>query len=303
MKHFGGCLVPIVGAALICTALGCVRIPGAPTSTSTASVKAGDIERSLTVGGLTRSYLLHMPPGLGEGGAPSVVFVFHGFAESAEAARRYTGFDDIADEAGFIAVYPNGIGSDPSWNAGGCCGYAVMSQVDDAIFVRHILTDLESITSVDRKRIYATGFANGAMLTYRLACEMSDTFAAIAPVAGVMFYYGRCQPAEPVSVFHIHGLGDRDVPFAGDGLSGFGQQYPPVQFGISTWAVLDGCNSTAVRQTEGEVTHIAYESCRAGTAVELYEIGGLGHAWPEPPEDSLDASGVIWRFFAAHPKP
>jgi polyhydroxybutyrate depolymerase len=303
MKDFGSHLGPIIGAALLSCVLGCAGAPGTLASTGTPSIESGDVERSLTVGELTRTYLVHMPSGWGSRGPLPVVFVFHDFAQFGETARRYTGFDEIADAAGFIVVYPNGTGSNPSWNAGGCCGYAVMNQVDDDIFVRRILSDVQSMTSVDLKRVYATGFANGAMLTYRLACEMSDTFAAIAPVAGVFFYYGICQPSEPVSVIHIHGLDDRDVPLAGDGLSGFGQQYSPVQYGISTWATLDGCDSTAQIETHGELTHIMYESCRAGTAIELYEIGGLGHDWPEPPQDPLDASLIIYRFFAAHPKP
>jgi polyhydroxybutyrate depolymerase len=303
MKDFAGCLIPIIGAALLSCTCGCVRTPGTPTSTAAPPIESGGIERTLTVGGLTRTYLLHMPPGFGSPGALPVVFVFHGFAQSGETARQYTGFDEIADSAGFVVVYPNGTGSKPSWNAGGCCGYAVIEEVDDAAFVRHILSDVGAVTSIDPKRIYATGFANGAMLTYRLACEMSDTFAAIAPVAGVLFYYGRCQPEQPVSVIHIHGLDDPDVPFAGDGLSGFGQQYPPVEYGISTWARLDGCSGLAQVEIHGRLTHTTYEPCRAGTAIELYKISGMGHAWPEPSEDSLDASRIIWRFFAAHPKP
>jgi polyhydroxybutyrate depolymerase len=303
MKDSRSRLLPIIGAALLAYALGCARASGAPAPVRTPSIEPGDSKRSVTIDGLTRSYLLHVPPGFGNDGALPVVFVFHGFAQSAEAARRYTGLDDIADTAGFIVVYPNGTGSSPSWNAGGCCGYAVINQVDDATFVHRILSEVKSVADIDPKRVYAVGFANGAMLTYRLACEMSDTFAAIAPVAGVSFYYGRCQPADPVSVIHIHGLNDSDVPYAGDGLSGYGQQYPPVQYGVSTWAQLDNCNGSLVREISSEVIHTTYDSCRAGTAVELYEIGGLGHTWPEPPENPIDASWIIWRFFAAHPKP
>ena len=182
-----------------------------------------------------------------------------------------------------------------------CCGYAVVNSVDEAAFIRQILSDLGMIARIDPKRIYAAGFDNGAMLSYRLACEMPGTFAAIAPVAGVLLYYGPCQPQQPVSVMHVHGLSDTDVPYAGGGLPGFGAEYSPVAYGIATWVQLDGCTRSAQVAKEGSVTHAVYAACRAGTAVELYTIDGLGHMWPSLL--GTHVSKIIWDFFAGHPKP
>jgi polyhydroxybutyrate depolymerase len=182
-----------------------------------------------------------------------------------------------------------------------CCGYAVIDNVDEAAFIRQILSDLETIARIDLQHIYATGFDNGAMLSYRLACEMPGLFAAIAPVAGVLLYYGPCQPQQPVSVIHVHGLSDTKVPYAGGGLPGFGAEYSPVAYGIATWVQLDGCAHSAQVAKEGIVTHTIYAPCRAGTVVELYAIDGLGHVWPSLHGTSL--SKVIWIFFAGHPKP
>ena len=171
---------------------------------------------------------------------------------------------------------------------------------DEAAFVRQMLSDLETLASLDPRRIYAVGFSNGAMLVYRLACEMSDTFAAVAPLAGTLFYT-PCQPQQPVSLVHVHGLEDTVVPYAGGGdlISG---GVPSVEQGIATWVQLDGCSRAAqVEQQEGGITHTAYTSCQSGSAVELYTVQVLGHGWPSMAE--FPASEVIWDFFVAHPKP
>jgi polyhydroxybutyrate depolymerase len=155
-----------------------------------------------------------------------------------------TGFNEIADTGGFLVVYPTGI--ELSWNASICCEPAVTNNVDEPAFVRQILADLGTIASIDPKRIYALGHSNGTMLSYQLACEMSDTFAAIASVSGVLAY-SPCEPSQPVSVLHVHDLEDGYIPYAGpSGLSPFGgvpNDFPPVEQGISTWVQLDGCTT------------------------------------------------------------
>jgi polyhydroxybutyrate depolymerase len=263
----------------------------------------GDYERQLTVNGLARSYLLHVPPGLNGLQPVPVVFIYHGYSGNSSGMQTMTGFNEIADNAVFLAVYPEGTGtsnSNLSWDAGRCCRSDAMPKVDETAFVRQILADLETMIGIDPKRIYATGFSNGAMLTYRLACDMSDTFAAVAPVSGVLVY-SPCQPQQPVSVIHIHGLADTAVPYAGEANSIPGG-FPPVEDSINAWVQLNGCTGTAqVEQQQNIITHTVYASCQSGTAVELYTIDLLGHAWPS--KYVLPASQLIWDFFAAHPKP
>jgi polyhydroxybutyrate depolymerase len=296
--------------ATACSPAGAKPTPTlAPTATAPATatpaptLQPGDSTRTLTVGGSERTYLLHIPPGLDMGHPAPVVFVFHGFDPEAHFAvsdiQNISGFNDIADKNGFLVVYPTGISG--TWNAGTCCGIAVQNNVDDAAFVRQMLSDLGRIARLDPKRIYATGFTFGAMLSYRLACEMSDTFAAIAPLAGVLVY-SPCQPQEPVSVLHIHGLKDIAVPFAGGpGILASGKfVFPFVEEGIATWVKLDGCSSTPQVEKKDLVTHTVYPACQSGTAVELYTHDALGDSWPSP--YVFPAAQIIWDFFAAHPK-
>ena len=278
--------------------------PG-PVETATKTLiplQPGDSQRTLTVNGLERTYLLHVPYGLATGKFIPLVFVFHGLSENASLIQQASGFNDIADKNGFIVVYPNGSGPSGSlsWNAGKCCGSAQVNAVDEAAFIRQIIVDLNTTTKIDRIRTYATGFSNGALLAYRLACEMSDTFAAVAPVAGALIT-DPCQPAQPVSVIHFQGLSDIVVPYGGGGtIPGTNQAFPPTEQSIATWVRLDECTvSPKVEQTV-ILTHTVHASCKNGTAVELYAVKGIGHSWPS--QYVVPASQIIWDFFAAHPK-
>jgi polyhydroxybutyrate depolymerase len=270
-----------------------------PTPISEPTIQPGNYTRSVKIGSWGRSYYLHIPSNISSLRPAPVVFAFHGNTMTNSDMEAYTGFTTIANQYGFLIIYPQGVFS--SWNAGGCCGGAMDENIDETAFVRWILSDLETLAPIDPKRIYATGFSLGGMLVYRLACEMSDTFAAIAPVSGRL-YYNPCQPQQPVSVIHIHGLSDPVVPYVESGIpdvSGFIP--PPIEQGIATWAQLDGCTSSPQIEKQDIVTHTVYSSCKSGTAVELYTLDGLEHAWAQP--DLWPTSTTIWEFFAAHPKP
>lgn len=265
-----------------------------PTATPAPTPQPGDSERKLTVNGVERSYLLHIPPGLDSVQSVPVVFAFHEHFDDATSMQLLTGFNDISDKTGFLLVYPEGIGN--SWNAGGCCGAAATKNMDEAAFIRKILVDLRTIAKIDTRRIYAAGFSNGGALAYRFACEMSDTFAAVASVAGTLLS-SPCQPSQPVALMEVHGLNDDLAPYEGGG----DYDTPPVEDLIHTWAQLDGCTDSPQVDKEKIFTHTAYASCKAGTAVELYAIEAGDHSWPS--KYVWDVSQAIWDFFAAHPKP
>ncbi|KXK14629.1 MAG: phospholipase/carboxylesterase [Chloroflexi bacterium OLB14] len=174
--------------------------------------------RTLQHDGLERTYLLHVPSSYDENKATSLVLLFHGGGGNAENQQRTSGFNELANKEGFIVAYPNGTGkfSDKilTWNGGICCGYASENQIDDVGFIRALVTELQTQYNIDSKRIYATGFSNGGIMSYRLACEASDLFAAIAPVSGTQ-NFEACKPSEPVSLIHFHGTDDTHLPYNG----------------------------------------------------------------------------------------
>ena len=269
-----------------------------PTPTPIPTFQPVASERAVIVNDLERSYLLHTPPDLNNQQPVPVIFAFHGYSITPMGMQYATRMDEVADHEKFLVVYPKGI--DFSWNTGweegAHGGYALAHNVDEPAFIRQILSDLDTFISIDPKRIYAMGHSQGGMVVYRLGCEMSDTFSAIASVAGVHLL-SDCNPTQAVSVIHIHMLSDPYVPFSGGGSFDF----PSVEEGIETWVELNKCTSSEKEEdkTNG-ITHITYAPCQAGTAVELYTIDSGRHDWPRT---KMPASEIIWEFFAAHPMP
>ena len=280
----------------------------------------GDHLRELTVDGRQRTYRLHIPP---VGGPPwPVVLGFHGGASNGRAFEVSSGFSEKADSAGFVAVYPNGTGEREKllyWNAGYCCGPAYHQAVDELGFIQALLGDLATVLPLDPRRVYATGLSNGAMMSYRLAAEMADRFAAIAPVAGPMALE-RCAPSRAVSVIHMHGTEDQFTPLEG----GVGQRsvtrvnHASIADTIRRWVAANGCPSEPQSMQLPDlvedgtyVVRSVYGPGREGSEVVLYTIHGGGHTWPGRPSNTflfgrstrnLVANDAIWEFFQRHPR-
>jgi polyhydroxybutyrate depolymerase len=266
------------------------------------------IERTVSVGRTERSYLLYIPEKARGVSAVPVVVMFHGGLGKPENMPAITEFNPLADREGFAVVYPRGTSRVENvdmytWNGGLCCGYAQETDVDDAGFVRVLLDDLSKAISVDPRRVFAAGFSNGAILTYRLACQLADRIAAIGPVSGTQ-NISECRPSRSVSVIHFHGTEDPMVPFAGghgDGLSG--TSFTSVAASVNFWVTADGCPATPSHHQNDSLIHDAYAPCADGTAVELYAIVRGAHRWPGGDGNTIDASSVMWEFFKAHPMP
>jgi len=145
-----------------------------PVAATPAPLQTGTISASLDFGDRIRTYLIHVPSGYFSKTPLPLVFVLHGATESNASVENLSGMSTKADREHFITVYPSGTGRLPTWNAGNCCGYAIANHVDDIGFFRALLEKLERDYAVDRKRVYFTGISNGAMMSYRVACEMAE---------------------------------------------------------------------------------------------------------------------------------
>ena len=293
---------------LLFIGLACAR--AAPSAT-------GDASYTITHDGIERTYILHVPPSYDDSQPAPLVLGFHGGGGNADTQMQTSKFSDLADEKGFIVAYPNGTGRREdkllTWNGGTCCAYAAINQIDDVGFVRAMITEIENNYRIDAKRIYATGLSNGGIFSYRLACDASDIFAAIAPVSGTQNTI-RCNPTQPVSVIHFHGTADEHVPYnggAGD-KSLVDVNFASVKDSIDFWLSEDQCQQTPQTETFADIQHDIYSNCASGTAVELYTIIGGKHAWPgsdgpawlggDQPTQSISATRIIWDFFEKHPK-
>lgn len=269
----------------------------------------GDRSGTLGIGGRTRTYFVHVPSHY-DGHKPlPLVFVLHGATQSPESAEQMSGMSTKADKENFLAVYPSGTGRlsrVPTWNSGACCSYAMEHNVDDVAFLRALIKKLEQDYAVDPKRIYFTGISNGGMMSYRVACEMSDEVAAFAPVEGAQDL--ACHPSNPVSVIVFHGTADRLVPFDGGSTPfqmGSKRSDASVADTVAFWVKQDGCSPTP-KHEETKVVHTdIYSDCKSGSAVVLYAIQGGHHTWPGTRISGNDvpATDLIWTFFEQHPKP
>ena len=286
-------------AAVVVTACGAGPAPA-------AVVSPGDHEHSVTVDGRQRFFAVHVPPGLQAGRRTPVVIVLHGGGGNARQVVEQTGMNDQADSGGFLAVYPDGTGrldrTMLTWNSGACCGYALDHQVDDVAFVATLIDQLERQYAADPARIFVTGMSNGAMMSYRLACELADRIAAIAPVAGSLGV--DCRPSAPISVVAFHGTADQHVPYQGGTpriqADPHPRQDPPVADTISFWAGHNHCAGAATQTVTSDTTRRNH-SCPDGVDVTLYTIDGGGHAWPSG-AGTVNATQLMWQFFQQHPK-
>jgi polyhydroxybutyrate depolymerase len=229
----------------------------------------------------------------------------------------FTGLSRKADEAGFLAVYPDGTGSAGSfsWNGGTANLPPEVQAADDVAFVGAVLDDLGRAFPVDAGRVFVTGISNGAVLAYRLAADLADRIAAIAPVAGTLPGV-PCRPSRPVPVLHFHGTEDGFIPFHGGvgRKSLFKADYAPVPATIQTWVKADGCAeppSVATLTPPGAelpVTRTTYGGGKDGAEVVLVTVEGGGHTWPGRLAPALlgrstlavSANDLLWAFFQKH---
>jgi polyhydroxybutyrate depolymerase len=287
------------------------RSAGQPVPPAQPLTAPGTYDFVLEHDGLQRFYRVHVPHSYDAARPTPVVFAFHGGGGSARSMSddRFYGLIAKSEQAGFIAVFPNGYsrlrnGGLATFNAGICCGAARDSNIDDVGFVRKVVAQVRSQLNVDPDRIVASGMSNGAMLSYRLACEAADIFRAIVAVAGTDGM-DACKPSRPVSVLHIHARDDDMVRFEG----GPGKRsvtranFRSVGDTIARWVRLDGCEPTPKRVLDlpGRASCESYGGCQGGAEVRLCVTETGGHSWPggakvrtgEPGSAVLQASDLI----------
>ncbi|HVX10768.1 MAG TPA: PHB depolymerase family esterase [Pirellulales bacterium] len=276
---------------------------------------------SIDVGGLSRSYVVHVPKGHDAAAELPVVLALHGATMNGPMMAWFCDLNRKADEAGFIAVYPNGTGKRSSlfWNGGNCCGSAMQNKVDDVGFIDALLDDLGRAYRIDTRRVYAAGMSNGGIMVYRLAAELAHRIAAIAPVAGCR-ESELGQPKRPVSILHFHGTQDEFVPYTGGvgRKSITGTDFRSVEESIRAWVDWNGCEADPridVLSQEGDelaVTRKTYGAGKEGTEVVLVTIDGGGHTWPGRKGPArflgrsalnISANDLMWEFFQKHPLP
>ncbi|MEH1124178.1 extracellular catalytic domain type 1 short-chain-length polyhydroxyalkanoate depolymerase [Micromonospora sp. CPCC 206061] len=264
----------------------------APTRPS-FTPQAGDHELTLSSGGSERRYRVHAPAGYDGSKPVPVVIGLHFYPGDGQGMQEMIGLDAHADKAGFLTVYPDGVNG--AFNALVCCG-----QQDDVAFVKALVDELKSVWKADPDRIYLTGISNGGDMSLKLAVELPDTFAAIAPVSGGFIGTKASEasyaPKSPVSVLTFIGGQDR-----------YASQFDS---GIQAWQQRAGCTPSAPAAVPGPAMATrTVAPCEDGSEVVVYRLPKMGHSWPGAQQGQLAdadagvaATDLIWEFFAAHPR-
>jgi polyhydroxybutyrate depolymerase len=230
-----------------------------------------------------RKYLVHLPSGYNPAQAYPVVVALHGGGQHAESMVNLSLLNPACDDAGYIAVYPNGTGvlGMFTWNGGICCGYAMEHNVDDVAFFRKLVQNWSGKFNYDPKRIYVTGASNGAIMAYRLACGASDLIAGIAPVGGGLGVDGPA-PSRRVPILHFHGLDDNHYPYyggVGDASLG-GANFLSVPDTIARFVNWYGLGEpVSIPDPDAQIT--SWPTPEGGPdPIKLYAVPGEGHQWP-----------------------
>jgi polyhydroxybutyrate depolymerase len=272
---------------------------------------------TLTIDGRTRTYTLNLPPNYYESSDFSLVIAMHGGGGNARQFESTSRLTEKANAAKFIVVYPEGVQSSGilkarTWNAGGCCDYARDNNVNDVKFINELITKLTHSYKIDPKKVYATGHSNGGMLAYRLACELPDKIAAIAPNGCTMVAASPCTPSRPVPVLHMHSSLDSKVPYTG-GTGVSDAYYPSLDSVMNVWALNNLCNSASKIVNENSSFKLTqWNDCSSNVKIHYYLTYDGGHGWPgglpggpfsDTPSSAINANDLLWEFFQHYQLP
>jgi polyhydroxybutyrate depolymerase len=263
-------------------------------------VRRGLLDLSFEHEGLTRSALLYVPESYNPVDEPPLMINFHGFGLSSESQMKQADMRSLAERDGFLLAYPQGtlLGRFPHWNALPPSPEN-KSEVDDLGFTRELVRQIESEYPLNRERIYASGFSNGGMMAYALACYGQDLVAAIGVVSGQLLDNSEtCAPESALGVIILHGTNDRVLPYDG----AFGQL--SVQGAIDFWTnhndTITSTESESFTDGEVDIERFVYDQGTNGVVVEHHRYLEGEHNWFSHGFEESDASGLIWNFVSRY---
>lgn len=265
---------------------GCGR--AGPRTGAQAPAVVGAPEQALVVAGAPRFYRLHVPPGAPAHARPAVV-VLTGFLQPTADLESVTGWDTLADREQAVVVYPEPVAT--SWDAGSCCGLAAAQHVDDLAFLHAVIADLARRGVADPAQVFLTGFSNGAMLVYRVACQ-EPALARAYGIVGGSRQTSDCTPRTAVDLTVVHGDADPTVPLGGQPASELLRTgTASVRDSLTPFLADPSCPPGLPAQPAPGTTTV---TCRSGTTLTLRIVPGLTHHWPTS-ADHLDATTYLWR--------
>ena len=245
---------------------------------------------------------MYEPPNLDTNSSIAVLFALHGYGSSAITHYSYTNYRSIADDNNLVVIYPQGStssGLNTHWNNG---GWTSKSTAKDIEFIDTIINRLKEKINVDQTRIYSSGMSNGGYMSYHLACNLDNKFAAIVSVTGSMTTdtFDNCSPSHPTAIMQIHGMRDTVVPYFGS----IGSK--SIEDVMQYWSSYNGCDIDPEEQIEYNsqnnyvINTETYKNCVNNVSVKLILHSTLGHNWPRTSYHGVSASQEIWNFVSKY---
>ncbi len=314
-------MISLIGVAVLGAADG-------PLPATQGPDDPGTTRGRLVVDGVERTFVRFIPRSHKPAKPCALVLVLHGGGGQGDGMANVTehGFEFLAEKDDAVIIYPDGIEKNWYDDREGVDSYAHQHKVDDVGFIRRLVADASNASKIDPDRVYATGISNGAMMCYRLARELPGTFAAIAPVAGLLPVGASTKPwPKPLSTLLIQGSQDPLMPFDGGGVAGSGRNpergrvlsaADTVRFLVEQDHLTGAARTVVLPDTDphdATTTKAEIYGAEGGTSVACYVVEGGGHTWPGGRQylteriigktsHDFEACAVIWEFFAKHPR-
>lgn len=294
--------VAALGAVLLC-----INLPGVAALVEGVSFYARNRSSGfITVGGLKRGYVLHVPRGHDHSRPVPLVISLHGAGLWGAAQRDISRWNDLADEERFVVAYPSGAGraSPRVWSPDP--GPELMRDVE---FLTRLIDTLIARYNVDPDRVYVNGLSNGGGMTFALSCLAPDRVAAAGIVAGALTHsWDLCAGVPPLPVVVIHATGDPVVPYKGGQTWVGPRPFPNIPDWVGQWAKRNRCDAPPRDSTlSATVSRHQYSGCAGRADVVRYTLHADGHVWPSggplprwlvgADSRRLDATNAMWEFF------
>lgn len=316
-------------AVLMASVLAALAGVGPPAQSPAAEVPSPPVPGRFTLttksGDFDRRAQLQIPAAYRASRKLPLVLLLHGAGGTGVGVLDRNGWAAKADREGFIAVAPDGLPARPRspadfrtnpqvWNSTQLNERSPRAAIDDVAFLRQLLDELKEKVPYDEGRVYCAGHSNGGAMTFRLAGELSDCFAAIGNVAGAIIL-GDAGPKKPLPTLYMIGTKDPLMPVDGGEVKlpwGGTRQNRPIAEPLADWAEAIGCHREpqTVFDKDG-VKKVEYPSLNDGPTLTVFYLAGHGHHWPGghgllperlagPNASKLDATDALWEFFAKH---
>lgn len=287
----------------------------------------GKTSRSLSVEGMTRTYIAYLPPTLNATTDVPFVFVFHGAAMDGAEMVSLTQYTALADSEGIAVAFLDGQNTSSEtmtttispWNisdnGAAVCGYGSLANNPNAgadfAFMDAVRADIERDQCLDAKHVFATGFSMGGYFTHHIGCDRTDIRAVAPHSGGTLASLSSCKTGHlPIIIFH--GTADTLIAPGCDDPNSAPQSGFPAS--ATLWAQKNGCGTTFTTVTEngsggGDGQCYVYDGCPADGQVELCTFTGMGHCWAGGSTGNggmggcptyASATQLEWAFFKAH---